>query len=135
MHEAPKIDIPHCENILASISHFCDNMDVMKKAVVFTKYAIEYLNAIPLDARRKIVAIAKILEEEGRLVAPYGEKVEGQKGLFEIRAKDADGQYRVFYVYADGEDIYLLNGFTKKTQKTPLAEIKKALKIKKEMGL
>ena len=110
-------------------------MSVMKKAVVFTKYAIEYLNAIPLDARRKIVAIAKILEEEGRLVAPYGEKVEGQKGLFEIRTKDAIGQYRVFYVYADGEDIYLLNGFTKKTQKTPPAEIKKTLKIKKEMGL
>ena len=61
--------------------------------------------------------------------------MEGQSGLFEIRAKDADGQYRVFYVYADGEDIYLLNGFTKKTQKTPPAEIKKALKIKKEMGL
>jgi phage-related protein len=107
----------------------------MKKYVIFTKYAIEYLNTIPSDARGKIEAIANVLEEEGRLVAPYGEKVEGQMGLFEIRTKDANGQYRVFYAYSDGIEVYLLNGFTKKTQKTPPAEIKKALKIKKEMGL
>lgn len=83
----------------------------------------------------RIRAIFKILEEEGRLVAPYGEKVEGQRGLFEVRTKDCSGQYRVFYVYADGDLIVALHGFVKKTQKTPEVEIRKALKIKKELGL
>lgn len=107
----------------------------MKKEIIYTKYAREFINSLPEEAKQRIRATVAILKENGYLVAPYGEKVEGQKGLFEIRAKDASGQYRVFYVYAVGDDIFLLNGFTKKTQKTPPSEIKKALKIKKEMGL
>ena len=107
----------------------------MKKRVVYTKYAAAFIQSLPIEAMQKVRAIVKLLEEYGRLVAPFGEKVEGCSGLFEIRAKDASGQYRVFYVYAAGDEVYLLNGFVKKTQKTPPAEIKKALKIKKEIGL
>lgn len=107
----------------------------MKKNVIYTKQTLDFLTTLSEEARARIDAIVSLLEETGRLIAPLGEKVEGQKGLFEIRAKDRDGQYRVFYVYAIDDDIFLLNGFVKKTQKTPPAEIKKALKIKKELGL
>lgn len=48
--------------------------------------------------------------------------------------KDGE-QIRVFYAYARGDDVWLLSGFVKKTQKTPPAEIRKALKIRKELGL
>lgn len=107
----------------------------MKKEVFYTKYAQAFIETLSDEAQVKLDAIIDDLSEYGYLIAPHGEKVEGQKGLFEIRAKDANGQYRIFYVYAIGDEIYLLNGFTKKTQKTPPAEIKKALKIKKELGL
>jgi len=78
--------------------------------------------------------ILLVLESCGRLEAPYGEKVEGQKNLFEVRIRKG-GNAREFYCYDDGECVWLLNGFEKKTQKTPVTEIKKALKIKKEYGL
>lgn len=48
--------------------------------------------------------------------------------------KDGE-QIRVFYAYAKGDDVWLLSGFIKKTQKTPPAEIRKALRIRKELGL
>jgi phage-related protein len=40
--------------------------------------------------------------------------------------------YRVFCFFDKGQLIILLNGFQKKTQKTPLKEIRLAEKLKKE---
>lgn len=38
--------------------------------------------------------------------------------------------YRVFFIFDNGQIVVLFNGFQKKTQKTPLSEIEKALKVK-----
>lgn len=38
--------------------------------------------------------------------------------------------YRLFFIFDEGDIVILLNGFQKKTQKTPRREIYKALKIK-----
>lgn len=40
--------------------------------------------------------------------------------------------YRVFFIFDGDKIVVLFNGFQKKTQKTPVSEIDKALKIKKE---
>jgi phage-related protein len=40
--------------------------------------------------------------------------------------------YRVFCCFDEGKLIVLFNGFQKKTQKTPMNEIEKAMRIKKE---
>ena len=40
--------------------------------------------------------------------------------------------FRVFFIFDEGNIVVLFNGFQKKTQKMPQAEIEKALKIKEE---
>ena len=40
--------------------------------------------------------------------------------------------YRVFCCFDEGKLIVLFNGFQKKTQKTPMNEVEKAMRIKKE---
>ena len=40
--------------------------------------------------------------------------------------------YRVFFIFDEGNIIVLFNGFHKKSQKTPVTEITKALKIKED---
>lgn len=107
----------------------------MKKQVIFTKQAEAFLMGLSELSRFRVREVFKLLSERGFLRAPMAEKVEGHKGLFEVRVKDALGQYRVFYVYADDVRIYALNGFVKKTAKTPQHEIAKALQIRKEIGL
>lgn len=47
---------------------------------------------------------------------------------FELRVKDRDGIYRVFYVLFDKHRILVPHAFTKKTQKTPLREFETAQK-------
>jgi len=47
---------------------------------------------------------------------------------FELRVKDRDGIYRVFYVLFDEQRIFVPHAFTKKTQKTPPQEIETGIK-------
>jgi putative addiction module killer protein len=55
-----------------------------------------------------------------------------QDGLYELRIEYAGNIYRVFFIFDEGNIVVLFNGFQKKTQKTPVKEITKALKIKEE---
>jgi phage-related protein len=53
-------------------------------------------------------------------------------GLFEIRVEVGNNIFRVFSFFDEGNLVILLNGFQKKTQKTPKNEIEWAQKLKKE---
>ena len=58
--------------------------------------------------------------------------MEGTNGLYEARIQLASNIWRVFCFFDDGKLVILLNGFQKKTQKTPKNEIDKALKLMKK---
>lgn len=58
--------------------------------------------------------------------------MEGTDGLFEIRVEVGNNIFRVFSFFDEGNLIILLNGFQKKTQKTPRNEIELADRLKKE---
>ena len=53
-------------------------------------------------------------------------------GLFEVRVEVGSDIYRVFSFFDEGRLIILLNGFQKKSQKTPKNEIELAEKLKKQ---
>ena len=56
----------------------------------------------------------------------------GSSGLFEIRVEVGSNIYRVFSFFDEGKLIVLVNGFIKKSQKTPKSEIELAEKLKKQ---
>ena len=58
---------------------------------------------------------------------PFGD------GLFEIRAKGAEGIGRAFFCSLVGRKIVILHGFIKKTQRTPAKDLKTARKRLKEI--
>ena len=62
----------------------------------------------------------------------YFSHVEDTDGLFEIRVEVGSNIFRVFTFFDEGNLVILLNGFPKKTQKTPKNEIELAEKLKKE---
>lgn len=107
----------------------------IKKHVLLTQQANEFVYSQPLPVIGELLALFSELEKHGRLERPRAEKVEGRDNLFEIRVKVAPNQYRAFYCYATEDKIFILSGFIKKTQKTPVQEIRKALKIRKELGI
>lgn len=76
-------------------------------------------------------AIAQ-LAKDGRLEYPMAEKVE--RGLFALRICKG-GNARFFYCYDDGTDVWILNGYEKKTQTIPRRELEQARRLKRKYGL
>ena len=58
--------------------------------------------------------------------------LEGAEGLFEIRIKIGSDIFRILCFFDEGNLIILLNGFQKKSQKTPKLEISLASRLKTE---
>ena len=108
-------------------------MNEPKKKILLTVQANEFIYAQPLPVIGEFLAILKELEMHGNLGLPRAKKI--GDNLFEVRIKVARNQYRAFYCYAIGNLIYILSGFIKKTQKTPVREIRKARQIMKGLGL
>jgi phage-related protein len=56
----------------------------------------------------------------------------GTNGLYEARIQLGSNIWRVFCFFDKGRLVILLNGFQKKTQKTPKNEIEKTLNLMNE---
>jgi phage-related protein len=73
----------------------------------------------------KFLKIFELLKENGISVSkPYVAPLEDK--LYEIRVEQNTNIYRIVYFAYTGRRFILLNGFQKKTQKTPKKEIKLA---------
>lgn len=82
--------------------------------------------------RNKIIKILDIVEQVERLPQNYLKYIEGTNGLFEIRIQLSNNIFRVFCFFDGNRLVILLSGFQKKTQKTPLNEIKRAERLMNE---
>ena len=112
-----------------------NNEPAGKKRVAITTEATNFLMEQPPAVIQEFQTLTDRLENSGRLEYPDAKKIAGEKGLFELRMKIKPHQYRFFYCYDDGSLIWVLSGFIKKTQKTPVQEIRKAKKIMRRYGL
>ncbi len=91
----------------------------------------KYLLGLPPQNRNTILEAMEYLETFGiDLREPYVKYLSNK--IYELRAKDQNGIYRVLYFSTEGRRFIMLHGFTKKTQKTPRKEIEIAIKRKKE---
>jgi len=87
--------------------------------------AKEFIQSLEIKMRAKIIRTIELLEKNGNLLRePESKLIED--GIFELRAKVGSDISRVMYFFTDGQKAILTNGFVKKTQKTPRAEIEKA---------
>ncbi|WP_317191948.1 type II toxin-antitoxin system RelE/ParE family toxin [Hymenobacter rubidus] len=80
----------------------------------------------------KIIWTLDLVEQLERVPETYLKHLEGTDGLYEIRVQLASDIFRIFCFFDEGKLVVLANGFQKKSQKTPKAEIEKVLKIKQE---
>jgi len=87
--------------------------------------AEEFISALDVKTRAKMVGLLELLEEKGnQLREPYSKMLDD--GIFEIRCKVGNNITRVLYFFYFEGKIVLTNGFVKKTRKTPINEIKLA---------
>ena len=86
----------------------------------------------PAGIAANFAAISQRMVEHGPNVGlPYTRAM--GEGLFEIRARGTEGIGRAFFCTLIGQRIVILHGFIKKSQKTPLADLRIARKRLKEL--
>ena len=95
----------------------------MGKRIFFDKNAARELQEFDIGVQKEFRVYIAMLASKGRLEFPEARKID--KKLFEIRVNQ-EGIYRGFYAYVKENYIVLLHFFQKKTQKTPLTNIKVA---------
>lgn len=79
----------------------------------------------------KVLLVIALLSDNGyELREPYSKPL--GDGIFELRAKVGSDISRVLYFFVVRRQAILTNGFVKKTQKTPIAEIERAKKYRTE---
>lgn len=82
----------------------------------------EFLLALDTPRRAKLVALIRLLEEQGPVLPfPYSSQIRGK--LRELRTQFGKEHYRVLYFGAPGGTFVLLHSFTKRAPLTPEREI------------
>jgi len=86
---------------------------------------LEYLEKLNSKEKAKILKYIEFLRlNNGYLDEPYSKHIKGK--IRELRVDFDHNRHRIFYFTFVEKTIILLNGFLKKTEKTPFTEIKKA---------
>ena len=103
-----------------------------REVIFYKNYFVSFLNGQNNKVKEKILWTLKLIEELAVIPTVYFKHIKNGESLYEIRIKQGTDIYRIFCFFDTGKLVVLMNGFVKKTQKTPNSEIEKALKIKKE---
>ncbi len=103
-----------------------------RKIEAYKNYFAEFLSMQSQSVKDKIYWTINLIETIPRVSKSYLKKLDGTDGLFEIRIQFGNNVYRIFCFFDDGKLIILLNGFAKKTQKTPKREVERALRLRDE---
>lgn len=96
-----------------------------------TEPAKEFLLGLDAKMRAKMLRTISLLADNGPdLREPFSKPL--GDGIFELRAKVGSDISRVLYFFIVGRRVILTNGFIKKTQKTPAAEMERAKRYRAE---
>lgn len=102
-----------------------------REVVVYKDYFLEFFARQERKIQDKIIKILDIIEQLERIPESYLKYIVETDGLYEIRIQLGRSIFRVFCFFDGKKVVVLLSGFQKKTGKTPLGEIQRALKLRK----
>ncbi len=108
------------------------NEKFVRDIYYYKNYYLDFFATLKPDVKRKFNWTLKLIATIDRVPVKYFKHIEETTGLFEVRVEVGGNIFRVFSFFDEGHLIILLNGFQKKSQKTPKNEIELAEKLKKQ---
>jgi phage-related protein len=107
-------------------------VDKVRQIIYFKTHFNDFFEKQTEKVKDKIDYVLYVVSIAEQIPKKFFDHMTGTDGLYEIRIEYGTNIYRIFCCFDEGNIVVLFNGFQKKSQKTPQAEIDKALKIKKE---
>jgi phage-related protein len=107
-------------------------MDKVREVIAYQDHFENFLKQQTVKVQNKIYKVIEAIETLERIPETYLKPIKTKKGLYEARVQLGSNIWRVFCFFDEGKLVILLNGFQKKTKKTPTKEIEKAAKLMDE---
>lgn len=101
----------------------------IREVIAYENHFEDFLLEQPIKVQDKIFKIIEAIETLERVPKSYLKSIEGTDGLLEARIQLGTNIWRVFCFFDKGKLVILLNGFQKKSQKTPKKELEKAIRL------
>lgn len=96
----------------------------------YKNYFTDFIKSIRKEEARKVFYVLDMLKTRDHVIEKFVKHLE--EGIYELRAEYNGNIFRVFFLFDEGNVVLLMNGFQKKSQKTPRKELNLAKKLKKE---
>jgi len=108
-------------------------MEKQYRSIVFYgNYFYDFYDTQSKKVQMKIDWTLELIASIHKVPETYLKHLENTDGLYEIRVQSGSNIFRIFCFFDEGKLIVTINGFQKKTQKTPNNEVEKAQKIKSD---
>lgn len=92
----------------------------------------DFIEDFPLIDQKILLAVLSGIKDNGLEAKGCNFKqLEGK--IWEVKIKSYSGGYRILYTMRSRNNLFILHAFSKKTQKTPLRDLKIARKRYKEI--
>jgi len=103
-----------------------------REVFFYKNYFLDFFNELEPNIRSKVEWVLNLIQVHDRIPSKFLKHIEGTNGLYEIRIEFESNHIRVFAFFVDANLLILLNGFFKKSRRTSLKEIRKAVRIRKD---
>jgi phage-related protein len=103
-----------------------------RNVFIYKHYFFEFYDNQSEEVKKKTEWILNLIRDIPIVPEKFFKHLEGSDGLFEIRVKVGSNIFRIFSFFDKNNLVIIMNGFQKKTEKTPANEIDRAHRIKKE---
>ena len=101
-----------------------------RRIFYYKDYYLDFFNSLEDDVREKFNWTLQLISTLEIIPVKFFKHITNSSGIYEIRVEYHGNIYRVFCFFDKGNIIILINGFHKKSIKTPKKELEYAEKLK-----
>ena len=106
--------------------------EFIREILYYKYYYLDFFEKQKPEVKKKFNWTLQLIATIEKIPQKYFKHITDSKGIYEVRVEVGSDIYRVFSFFDEDRIVILINGFQKKTQKTPKNEIALAEKLRKE---
>jgi len=106
--------------------------EFVREIFYYKNYYLDFFNKLNPEVKTKFNWTLKLIATLERIPEKYFKHITNSSGIYEIRVEVKGNIFRAFSFFDEGKLVIVVNGFQKKSQKTPKKEIDLAEKLKKQ---
>ena len=92
----------------------------------------EFLDRLTGRDAQKILWVFRLIERIDHVPSQYFKKLTGTDDIWECRVRTRGGFYRFFAFFVESGNLIATHGYSKKTSKTDMQEIRRAERYRRE---